>query len=188
MKQIIIAAALALALGASATASAQAANGGSITFTGAVNDNSCTVRGGAGTDGGTGNFGVILDTVNPGQLATDGATAASKAFQVVIGGAGQATCADDKIASMSFAPTSALIDPVTGALQNSLSGEATNVQIQLGNGTTNAPIDLADPNNVSTATIAGNTATIPYFARYLATGAATVGLVSTNVTYAVTYN
>ena len=189
MKYIIIATAVALTLGAAASASAQSSSGGTITFTGAINDATCTISGGAGSSGGAGNFAVALDPVNADQLAAAGDIAAPKRFDVVIGGPGQGTCVDGKVATMSFLSSSSRIDPVTGALANSLTGEATNVQIQLADGVAAAPINLADPTNGSQATITNNTATIPYFAQYLAVnGASTPGLVSTSVVYAVRYN
>jgi len=189
MKQFVIAAAIALSLGAAASASAQTSAGGTITFTGAINDATCTVSGGAGTNGGTGNFAVSLDPVNADQLAAAGDIAAPKRFDVIIGGPGQGTCQDGKVATMSFLTSSTQIDPVTGALANALAGEATNVEIQLADGVLAAPINLADANNGTVATIANNTATIPYFAQYLAVnGASTPGLVSTSVVYAVRYN
>ena len=190
MKQIKIVSAIALTLGLAIAGSASAADaGGTITFTGSVTDATCTVTGGTGTSGGTGNFSVALDQVNASALAAAGDTANPKVFDVIIGGPGQGTCENGKVASMSFLPSSIYIDAATGALSNALTGEATNTQIQLLDGTTNATIDLRTGTYAATATIANNTATVPFTAQYLAVnGAATPGLVSTNVVYAVTYN
>ncbi|WP_266171116.1 fimbrial protein [Dyella subtropica] len=190
MKQIKLASAIALAMGIAVVGSAQAASGGTITFTGSVTDATCTVSGGAGSDGGTGNFSVALDEVNANQLAAAGDTANKKAFSVIIGGPGQGTCTDGKVASMSFLPSSIHVDAATGALKNALTGEATNTQVQLlDGGAAGTPINLAAGTYAATATIANNTATIPFSVQYLAVnGAATPGLVSTNVVYAVTYN
>jgi major type 1 subunit fimbrin (pilin) len=190
MKHVHLASALALVLGlaAATSASAAASSGGTITFTGAVTDATCTVKGGAGTNGGTDNFTVALDSVDAAKLATAGQTANPKLFDVIIGGEGQGTCVDGKVAKMTFLISSPQIDPATGALVNALAGEATNVQIQLQNGKKKV-IDLADPSNGETAKIKNNTATIPYSAQYLAVnGAATPGLVSTSVVYSVSYN
>jgi major type 1 subunit fimbrin (pilin) len=190
MKHVHLASALALVMGlaAATSASAAASAGGTITFTGVVTDATCTVKGGSGTNGGTGNFSVALDSVEAAALAAAGQTANPKLFDVIIGGPGQGTCQNGKVATMSFLTSSTQIDPTTGALANALAGEATNVQIQL-LGSANAVINLADPANARQATIVGNTATIPYTARYLAVnGAATPGLVSTSVVYSVSYN
>lgn len=191
MKQIKIVSAIALTLGLAiaGSASAQSSSGGTITFTGSVTDATCTVTGGTGTSGGTGNFSVALDQVDASVLAAAGDTANPKVFDVIIGGPGQGTCTDGKVASMSFLPSSIYIDAATGALSNALTGEATNTEIQLVDGTSTTPIDLRTGAYTATATIANNTATIPFTAQYLAVnGAATPGLVSTNVVYAVTYN
>ena len=191
MKHITLAAALVLALGAAGTASAASSAGGTITFTGVINDLTCTVKGGAGTDGGTGNFAVALDPIYASDLAAAGDIAAPKVFDVIIGGPGQGTCEDGKIASMSFLTSSPQIDAVTGALKNVLVGEATNAQIQLADDAGTA-INLATPGQQWDATIGSagpNTATLRFQAQYLAVnGPATPGLVSTNVVYAVAYN
>ena len=190
MKFVTIASAAAALLLAT-SAQAASTTGGTITFTGVVNDATCTVSGGSGTDGGTGNFAVALDPVNANLLGAAGNTANPKVFDVIIGGAGQGTCEDGKIASMSFLPSSTQIDPVTGALRNILVGEATNVQIELADDAAQA-INLAVPGQSWDATIgdvAPNTGKIQFQAHYLAVnGASTPGLVNTNVVYAVVYN
>jgi major type 1 subunit fimbrin (pilin) len=188
MKQTKIALAFTLIAGLAAAGSAIAeTNGGTITFTGAVSDATCTVSGGSGTDGGSGNFSVSLDPVEATALATAGATANEKAFDVVIGGPGQGTCTDGKVATMSFLTTDRLVDPTTGALMNALSGEATMTQIQLKDAV--GVVNLADlAYSVDSPDVVNNTAIIPFSAQYLATGAATAGLVSTHVVYKVVYN
>lgn len=188
MKIIKLASALALVMGVASTAMAGTA-GGTITFTGAVNDTTCTVSGGSGTNGGAANFSVALDTVDANVLNAAGITANPKAFNVTIGGSDQPTCTAGKIANMSFLPSSTQIDPTTGSLKNSLSGQATNVQIQLTD-STSAPINLATGGQTWSTTIgADNTGTIAFNAQYQTVGgAATPGLVNTNVVYQVVYN
>lgn len=185
--KIALAAALVLGLGAVGSAGAASSNGGTITFTGSVDDTTCTVTGGSGTDGGQGNFSVALAPALPSDLP-DGATAKPKPFSVQIGGPGQGSCTDGKVARMSFLTASPRIDASTGALTNALSGEAENVQIQLSDSKGN--INLADPAYFQDSPpIANNTAVIPFSAHYLAHGGdATPGLISTSVVYAVTYN
>ncbi|QAU24793.1 type 1 fimbrial protein [Dyella sp. M7H15-1] len=190
MKHIKLASAVAIAMGITfaGVASAASSNGGTITFTGTVADTTCTVTGGSGTDGGQGNFSVALDNTQPSDLAAAGDTSEPKAFTVQIGAPGQGSCTDGKVASMSFLTSSPRIDAATGALKNALSGEATNVQIQLTD--SNGAINLADPSySQQSPEIANNTASIPFSAQYLAVGgAATPGLISTSVVYAVNYN
>lgn len=190
MKHIKIASAFALAFGvlAAGAASAAASNGGTIRFTGAVTDETCTVTGGAGTDGGLGNFTVALDPVPVSALPAAQAVAGKKPFQVIIGGQGQGSCVDGKIATMTFLPSSPRIDPLTGTLSNSLTGEATNTNVQLLDSAGSA-IALNIPNaGYQSQPIANNTTTLDFSAQYYATGAATPGLVDTSVVYAVTYN
>lgn len=190
MKHLKLASAAAIALGLAIAGSASAQSGGTITFTGSVTDATCTVSGGTGTDGGTGNFTVALDEVNVNQLAAANDVANAKQFSVIIGGPGQGSCQDGTVATMSFLPSSPRIDAATGALRNALSGEAQNAQIQLlRGGMTGNAINLASGTEQFMATVANNTATIPFGVQYLAVnGAATPGLVSTSVVYAVTYN
>jgi major type 1 subunit fimbrin (pilin) len=191
MKQIKIASAIALTLGLAiaGSASAQSSAGGTITFTGSVADATCTVTGGAGTNGGTGNFTVALPQVAPSDLATVGETAAPTAFNVQIGGAGQASCVDGSIGTMSFLTSSPQIDAASGNLKNALAGE-TNAEIQLLDGTTSAPINLATGTySVASPAVANNTAEIPFTAQYVAAdAAATPGTLSTSVVYQVVFN
>jgi major type 1 subunit fimbrin (pilin) len=194
MKHIKLASALvvAMGIGAAGIAGAQtapASTGGTITFTGAVTDQTCTVTGGAGTNGGTGNFTVALDPVPASDLAAATDVAGNKTFQVIIGGPNQTTCEDGKVATMSFVPSSPQVDAATGALKNALSGQATNTEVQVLDGTGKA-IALNDPaNGVTFPAIANNTATADFQAQYLAVGGgATAGLVSTDVLYQVVYN
>ena len=178
----------ALTLGAIGTASAQSVNGGTITFTGSVADVTCTVQGGAGTNGGSGNFTVSLNQAQPSDLPSAGATFGQQAFDLIIGGPNQTSCQDGSVASVQFIPSSPQVDAATGALRNALSGQATNVEIQVLD-SNNAPINLAAGNLYASPAIANNTATMQFGAQYLAVGGgATPGLVSTEVLYGVTYN
>lgn len=190
MKSIKLAPAIALICGLVATGSALAAtsNGGTINFTGSVTDATCTISGGAGTDGGTGNFSVALDPVAATVLNASGTTASPKAFSITVGGPGQSTCTDGKVANLSFLVSSPQIDAATGALKNALSGQATNTEVQVLNAA-GTVINLANPGNlVSSQPIANNTTQINLQAQYYATAAATPGLVSTSVVYGITYN
>lgn len=189
MNHFTIAAALTVALGlTAATANAAGASGGTITFTGAVTDQTCTISGGAGTNGGTDNFTVALNPVPASDLDTAAATAGKRPFQIIIGGPGQGTCVNGKVARLTFLTSSPQVDATNGTLINALTGEATNTNIQLLD-SADAVIDLRNPaNGIDSPVIANNTATIDMASQYYATDAATAGLVSTSVVYAVTYN
>lgn len=190
MKNIKLVSALA-ALGfvvAGSVAAAPAFTGGTIRFTGAVTDETCTITGGSGTDGGQGNFAVALDPVAASVLSAAGSVAGKKPFQIILGGQGQGTCEDGKVANMSFLSSSPQIDPTTGNLKNALVGQATNTQVQVLD-STGTPIVLNDSTwKVDFPAIANHTATLEFGAQYFATGEATPGLVDTSVVYAVTYN
>ncbi len=191
MKSIKFASAIALAAGVlvMGTAQAQSANGGTIRITGSVTDATCTITGGAGTDGGTGNVGVALDPVAATALKDDGDVANHKAFQLIIGGPGQGSCVDGKVAELSFNVASPRIDAATGTLTNALVGQATHTNIQMTDGTAAGTLNLASPATaIKSPAIANNTSTINLGAQYYSTGGATPGLVDTSVQYGVKYN
>ena len=193
MKSIKFVSAVAMAAGilVMGSAQAQSANGGTIRVTGAVSDETCTITGGPGTDGGTSNVTVALEPVAASLLPEAGKIANHKPFSLIIGGPGQGSCVDGKVAGVSFNVASPRVDAATGTLTNALAGEATHTNIQMTNGTagTAGVINLASPaNGVDSPAIANNTATINLGAQYYATGAATPGLVDTSVQYGVTYN
>lgn len=180
--------ALVAGLVAAGASHATTIGGGTITFMGTIADSSCSVEGGAGTDGGLDDFMVVLDPVKAFELSAAGATAKPKEFQIVIGGPGQGTCQDGKVASMYFLPESPEVNAQTGNLKNVLPDEAGNVEVQLLTGD-KTPINLNSPQaGLQQATVANNTATLSYFAQYSATAPATPGLLETNVLYAVDYN
>jgi major type 1 subunit fimbrin (pilin) len=175
-------------LTAAAVTHATTIGGGTITFIGTITDNTCSVEGGAGTSGGLDDFSVTLEPVKAFELNAAGVTAKPKAFNIIIGGPGQGTCVDGKIGSMYFLPESPQVSAVTGNLENTLPDEATNVEIQLLNNN-QAPIDLRnEESGMQPYTISDNQAELTYYAQYHATGAATPGLIDTNVIYAVDMN
>ncbi|MEJ8812454.1 fimbrial protein [Variovorax ureilyticus] len=186
MKKNLLSAALTVVIGASVVPSAFAADG-KITFKGQIEDATCSVTGGAGTDGGAQDFTVTLDKVQKAALGVAGARAGDKAFSVKIGGAGETGCPDGKIAGLKFEQAQSPVDVATGRLTN-VAGTAAVVQVGLLN-EQKQDINLNDGTNAPVATIAGNTATINYFAQYYApaTGV-TAGTVDTYVMYSVAYN
>jgi major type 1 subunit fimbrin (pilin) len=190
MKHIKLASAIAFVMGIAAAGSAMA-DGGTITFNGSVSDQTCIVKGGPGTDGGTGNFTVALPQTTTGELSDAGKTSsAMQPFSMQFSaGVGTGACTEGTVAHVSFLTSGPRIDPITGALSNALSGEATNTEIQLLQADGKTAINLADPTNNTDITLGANgNATLSYNARYLATGQATAGLISTSVVYGVTYN
>ena len=163
---------------------------GTITITGEIKGQTCTVSGGPGTVGTGSDFSVQLLPVQTTALAAAGAVAAAKPFSIVLGADAGATCPDGTRAAILFDTTSAAINPVTGNLANLATGTpATNVEVQiLDSNAANAPLNLATGTPSSEVTVAGNTAVLPFQAQYIAVGgASTVGLVDTNVRYTVIF-
>lgn len=190
MKKNILSAAAVAVLGVALAPSAFAADG-KITFKGQIEDTTCTVTGGAGTDGGLQNFTVTLPTVQRGALDAANDRAGDTQFQVIIGGSGQTGCANGtKLAYLKFEPTQSggTVDATTGRLKNA-AGTAAVVQVGLLN-ESKADINLNTNANADTdgKAIAGNTATLTYWAQYFApaTGV-TAGSVDTSVMYSVAY-
>ncbi|KHK52833.1 hypothetical protein PI87_18740 [Ralstonia sp. A12] len=195
MKSIKFVSAIAMAAGILVMGSAQAQvfSGGTITVTGAVSDETCTITGGAGTDSGKGNVSVALDPVGASVLAAN-KTANHKAFNLIVGGPGQGSCVNGKLARLSFsAGGGSNVDPATGTLLN-VAGDnaATNTNVQLTKGTSGTTIDLNNAAEFveSMTPITNNTATINMGAQYFATGTATPtpGAVTTRVQYTAYYN
>jgi major type 1 subunit fimbrin (pilin) len=191
MKNTKLASALAVAMCLAAAGTANAADGGTISFHGIVNDTTCTIQGGAGTDGGQNNFSVTLDGVASSELKR-GKTAKPKAFQILIGGPGQGSCGanGNVIASMSFLASSPQVSAASGNLTNVRTSETTaEVQLLKGDGAT--VIDLRNPaSGLQPQRIVDNQATLTYYAQYAAPAGfdATPGMLETNVVYQVVYN
>ncbi|VWD19064.1 fimbrial protein [Burkholderia lata] len=159
--------------------SAQAADG-TITITGEITAQTCTISG----DGGGKDFTVSLPTVSTSSLATSGATAGRKPFRIAL-----SNCSPNSgNASVYFEP-GLTVNATTGQLKNN-SGTATNVEVGLLNkDSSNIKLGAAQAQqNSQTVPIAGGAATLDYYAQYVATGgAATAGTVNTSVMYSVSY-
>ncbi|NNA91992.1 fimbrial protein [Pseudomonas gessardii] len=161
---------------------------GTITLTGEITGTTCTISGGTGGVAGSGaNFPVVLDKVQASALASDGATASSKPFFIYVGGG--ASCADATKVAVLYESTSPAINPATGNLRNTApKTAAAKVEVQIIDGATLKPLDLRTGHASTTATVTAGLATLPFAARYVATGgAAGVGLVSTAVQYSVVF-
>lgn len=188
MNKTLLSTAMVAALGFAAIGTASAADG-KITFKGQIEDTTCTVAGGTGTDGGAQNFTVTLPTVSKLALDTAGDRAGDTPFSIVIGGSGQTGCTNGKVVKIKFEGAQSPVDAATGRLKNTVAaGNASVVQVGLLNDA-KADINLVDNTNSPTATIASNTATLNYWAQYYApaTGV-TAGLVDTFAMYSVVYN
>lgn len=153
-----------------------AAPDGTVTITGKVVDQTCTL---GGTNG---NYTVVLPTVGKSTLATSGTTTGDTKFTINL-----TSCPTGNIA-VYYDNTNANIN-TAGRLNNAAtSNAATNVNVELLN-SAKTPINLTKDRGTQGALAVASTgsANIDFFARYYATGAATAGDVSTTATYYVVY-
>jgi major type 1 subunit fimbrin (pilin) len=79
------------------------------------------------------------------------------------------------------------VDLATGNLTNQTTGGAKLVQVELLNDQLR-PINLVSNTNSQTAVVTDGTGILNYYARYIATGAATAGQVNTSVRFSLQYN
>jgi len=149
---------------------------------------SMTVNGGAkvatvacGVDTGSQNMTVTLPSVSTAAMKTLGATAGRTRFNINL------TCQSGTSTKITFATTSAysipngVINPTTGT------GMATNVGIQLLNGTTAAAVPFNAAQSLGTSP--NGTWSLPYFVQYYRTSssAITAGNVTGTMTFNITY-
>ena len=113
----------AIAAAAAMPAVSQAADG-TITFTGQITSQTCTISG----NGGGKNFTVTLPTVSTSALATAGTTAGRTPFNIAL-----SNCTPNSGNVSTYFEPGATVDTTTGQLINA-SGTATNVEIGLLNG------------------------------------------------------
>ncbi|GLQ49541.1 fimbrial protein [Dyella flava] len=189
MKKLILSAALIAGLGALASQAAMAADG-TITFNGNISAVTCSVHG--GTPGsGSGNFPVNLPSVAASAFADGvGSVAGATPYNIYVGAAGEAGCTNGTQVSVHYEPTSPRVDTTTGNLSlDNTAGAATGVQLQLLNGGDKSVINLATAPDSTPVTVADNTATLPFYAQYVSTGAdVTAGPANSSVLYSVEYN
>lgn len=179
MKQKFFAMTLMCALLGVASIGAHASDG-TITFTGNVTAQTCTISG----NGGTASFTVALPTVSASSLAAAGATAGRTPFNIAL-----SNCAQGSGNVHTFFEQGPTIDATTGNLLVNTGG-ATNVEIQLQNANlTNIALNQPDSTqNSASMSISTGTATLNYFAQYIATGKATAGAANSSVMYTMSYN
>ncbi|AQV98722.1 fimbrial protein [Cupriavidus necator] len=164
---------------------AHAANAdGTITFNGMIIAQTCTIN---GNGSGSKDFTVTLPAVSASTLGTAGNTAGQTPFQIAL-----TNCTPNTGNVHTFFEAGPTTDTTTGNLILAAgAGNATNVQIRLLNGGAgNTPIKagFADASqNSSSVAITSGSATLPYYAQYYATGAATAGIATTTVMYSVAY-
>ncbi|MEX3936823.1 fimbrial protein [Paraburkholderia phymatum] len=174
--------ALIVAAGA-ALPTASFASDGTITISGNIVPQTCVPSGnGQGKD-----FTVTLPTVQVSALATDGATAGRTPFNIALTGC-TPNIAGASNAGVYFEP-GATVDTTTGQLINA-TGTATKVEVGLLNDDY-SKINLgqgATSQNVKMVSISSGSATLNYYAQYVAKGgAAGAGTVQTTSLYTIIY-
>ena len=172
---IVVLSALSLSSTA-ALAAATTVNGGTVHFKGEVVNAACAV------DAGSVDQTVQLGQVRTASLAQEGATSSAVGFNIQLNDC-DTTVADK--AAIAFLGT-AIDGNHTNvlALQSSAAGSATNVQILDRTGTALA---LDGATFSAQTTLNNGTNTIPFQARYFATGAATPGAANADATFKVQY-
>ncbi|WP_316666355.1 fimbrial protein [Ralstonia psammae] len=162
-----------------ALTSAQAsATDGTISFTGQLVGSTCKING--NENGTRTNVNVALPTLSVSSLPAAGATAGVTPFQLNL------TACSGASAQTRF-EIGSTVDSSTGALINQTAG-GSNAQIQLLNDKYQ-PINITTNANSQTVAITAGTATMQYYAQYLAANApANAGQVTSLVTFSMNYN
>lgn len=173
MKQIVTAALIGLGVYSSCAMAAD----GKITVTGNIVAQTCNIAGTSGQ-----NVTVTLPTVGASALASSGQTAGATPFAINL-----SNCPSGLKNAQTRFEVGPTVNPTSGNLLNSTgAGSATNVEVQLLNNNFNA-INLSTNANSQVVPISGGSATMGYYAQYIATGAAGAGSVNTSVQYSMTY-
>ncbi len=173
---IVVLSALSLSSTA-ALAAATTVNGGTVHFKGEVVNAACAV------DAGSVDQTVQLGQVRTASLAQEGATSSAVGFNI------QLNDCDTNVASkaaVAFLGTAIDAGHTNLALQSSAAGSATNVGVQILD-RTGAALTLDGATFSSETTLNNGTNTIPFQARYFATGAATPGAANADATFKVQY-
>jgi len=160
--------------------SASQAADGTITFSGTITSQTCTISG----NGQGPNFTVTLPTVSESALASSGAVAGRTPFTIAL-----TNCDPDSGPVATYFEPGVTVNPSTGQLLNA-TGSATNVEVGLLNSDTSQIMlgqAIASQNSRPT-TIASGSASLNYFAQYVAVnGGSTAGSVDTTVMYSMAY-
>ncbi|WP_302058795.1 fimbrial protein [Paraburkholderia sp. CNPSo 3274] len=169
-----------VATGAALMAQGAFAADGTIQFTGNITAQTCTIN---GNGSGSNNFTVALPTVSASTLATAGQTAGRTPFNIAL-----SACTPDSGNVHTYFEAGPTVNAATGHLVLNAGG-ATNVEIGLQNNNfTNIGLGAADASQNSLPVAINNgSATLNYYAQYVATAAATAGAANSSVMYTIAY-
>lgn len=175
--KLALAAAIAVASGAMAFAPQASASDGTITITGKVLDQTCTVSTGYGN--GTA---VVLEPVPVAAFTGNGVTAKPKDFEVNL-----ANCPANPAGVQVAASFSGSNIDSNGYLKNTVTtGGASGVAVALyDQGATNA-LNLSSDHS-AWQSIASGGASLPFTAKYISTGTVSAGELSTSVDFTLIY-
>ncbi|CAJ0695771.1 fimbrial protein [Ralstonia holmesii] len=178
MKMAKLSLSIAAVLGMALTSAQASATDGTISFTGQLVGSTCKIN---GNDSGTQtNVNVTLPTLSVTALRAVGSTAGVTPFQLNL------TSCSGASAQTHF-EIGSTVDSATGALVNQTAG-GSNAQVQLLNDKYQ-PINITTNANSQTVTITDGSATMQYYAQYLAAkAAANAGQVTSQVTFSMNYN
>lgn len=167
----------------------QAADGGTIDFTGNVTANTCNIAVAGTALTAPNSASITLDSVNNTSLLTAGAVAGTKAFSIAVSGC----LAGNNSFITLFTPLAADVTP-TGKLINKAAGGANNVVLEILNSTNTAvnlfnstPATQQGTTLAATSTITNGSGTQNYKVQYLATGVAGPGAVSASLPFTLSY-
>lgn len=173
---------IALALMSVATVGSVQASDGTINFAGELVAQTCTVT----IDGGPSPQTKNLPKVSTSILNAAGQVAGATSFLIGLTG-----CAATTDSVTAFYEAGSTVDPLTGRMRNTDAGGAANVELQLLDGGTGAPIQIGSDTQTTTNTRytidASGNVIMPYAVEYYATGTTTPGLVTSQVTFSIDY-
>ena len=174
---IVVLSALSLS-SAAALADTTTVNGGTVHFKGEVVNAACAV------DAGSVDQTVQLGQVRTASLAQEGATSSAVGFNIQLNDCDTNVASKAAVAFLGTAIDAGYTNVL--ALQSSAAGSATSVGVQILDRTGNAlTLDGATFSSETTRNNGPNT--IPFQARYFATGAATPGAANADATFKVQY-
>ena len=174
---IVVLSALSLS-SAAALADTTTVNGGTVHFKGEVVNAACAV------DAGSVDQTVQLGQVRTASLKQAGATSSAVGFNIQLNDCDTTVATKAAVAFLGTAIDATRTNVL--ALQSSAAGSATNVGVQILDRTGNA-LTLDGATFSAQTTLNNGTNTIPFQARYYATGAATPGAANADATFKVQY-
>lgn len=174
---IVVLSALSLS-SAAALADTTTVNGGTVHFKGEVVNAACAV------DAGSVDQTVQLGQVRTASLKQAGATSSAVGFNIQLNDCDTTVATKAAVAFLGTAIDAKHTDVL--ALQSSAAGSATNVGVQILD-RAGAALALDGATFSAQTTLNNGTNTIPFQARYFATGAATPGAANADATFKVQY-